>query len=156
MMQGCCTPTRKIPFLLPLSLMRNIKTIAIAQQKVRLDYTASKLPFSGLASKICCLQFFSFMKDVFTPKTISPDCSFKSNQRLAFFMSHRALQQRHQSKKGKSAKTSYHGVRLGGMMHTTESVSTVCITLWSFLKHLVFLTLWYDSMTLWYDAHLGV
>ena len=27
------------------------------------------------------LQFFSFMIDVFTPKSISPDCLFKSNHR---------------------------------------------------------------------------
>ena len=36
----------------------------------------------GLANKKMCLQFFAFMIDVFISKRISPDCPFKSNQKL--------------------------------------------------------------------------
>ena len=122
----------------------------------------------GLAIQKNFLQMFSFMIDVFTPKRISPDCPFKSNQRLTRI----------------SILTPQCAVWLCGVMHTAEldsSVSAVGCTPWSltprweahrqvFKKLLitwlggVMHTTKLDSMewctlrslTLRYDAHCGV
>ena len=58
----------------------------------------------GLANQNNFLQFFSLMIDVFTPIGVSPDCPFKSNQRLTKI----------------SFLTLWCAVWLRGEMHTAE------------------------------------
>ena len=62
----------------------------------------------GLANLKNVLQIFSFMIDVFTPKRISLDCPFKSNQRLTKIL---ILTSRCDA---------HHGAWLRGEMHTAE------------------------------------
>ena len=50
--------------------------------QLRSVHDTAESTFFGLANKIFFLKIFSFMIDVVTPKRISLDCPFKSNQRL--------------------------------------------------------------------------
>ena len=94
------------------------------------------------------------MLGVFTPKMISPDCPFKSNQRLpkisiltlrcAFWLpmwcTPRSLTLRYDAQ---------HGAWLLGMMHTAEfyeKLGSLDSTVWCTLR----------SLTLWYDANRRV
>ena len=52
------------------------------RRDIRLQSSKCEVKMLGLANKKMFLQIFSFMIGVFTPKRISPDCPFKSNQRL--------------------------------------------------------------------------
>ena len=93
----------------------------------------------GLANKNFVLQIFSFMIDLFTPKRISLDCPFKSNQRLTKIL---ILTPRCDALRGAMLITEFFE-KFGsldsamwckppswqcGMMHTAKSDSAVCIT----------------------------
>ena len=97
----------------------------------------------GLENQNIFLQIFSFLIDVFTPKRISPDCPFKSNQRPATF----------------SIQTTRCAVWLHGGMHTAKLDSVVWCKLQSLARrcdthYRVFWEIWVTLLiTLWCDAH---
>ena len=92
-------------------------------------------------------SFLSWYMYIFTPKRISPDCPFKSNQRLSkililtprcAFLLRGVMPTTELDSTVRCTPRSltppwdaHRGAWLCGMMHTAKSDSTVCITLWS-------------------------
>ena len=59
--------------------------VAVLKKSIAVQWCAwhRGVKILGLTNQIFFLQIFSFIIDLFTPKRISPDCPFKSNQRFS-------------------------------------------------------------------------